>query len=343
MTLRDVEVIELLADKPELLAIADAVSATQQKWAKPRRRRIAWWVSDVPALLSPSSRQVAQPRRLVGLSAAVAAVVAAGVVVGLLVTAASPPSAYAAAKKAMAATAAAASGTMTLSSGTSGSIAAGMSTVMTVRWNGKDVAIAAGSGGSVLPGFDRLLLMGGGVYLQRADDGSWLHYASEADLEPSLGSGTVLAAYGLAVASRAAQIIASAYGLQKTEQPDGSTVYSGTIPPNSPAKGAPSKDLGGLVMDSAQSMLPTFGSGGAFQLVVGSDGLVRQMSETAAPPATGAWRVEYSRLGDPQQITPPAAYSEGTAADLPTPPQETKARTKTAPHPAATVPAGTVP
>ena len=67
------------------------------------------------------------------------------------------------------------------------------------------------------------------------------------------------------------------------------------------------------------------------------------MSETAAPPATGAWRVEYSRLGDPQQITPPAAYSEGTAADLPTPPQETKAPTKTAPHPAATVPAGTVP
>jgi hypothetical protein len=343
MTLRDVEVIELLADTPELLAIADAVSATQQKWAKPSRRRIAWWVSDVPALLPPSSRQVAQPRRLVGLSAAVAAVVAAGVVVGLLVTAASPPSAYAAAKKAMAATAAAASGTMTLSSGTSSSIAAGMSTVVTVRWNGKDVAIASGSGGSVLPGFDRLLLVGGGAYLQRADDGSWLHYASEADLEPSLGSGTVLAAYGLAVASRAAQIIASAYGLQKTEQPDGSTVYSGTIPPNSPAKGAPSKDLGGLVMDSAQSMLPTFGSGGAFQLVVGSDGLVRQMSETAAPPATGAWRVEYSRLGDPQQITPPAAYSEGTAADLPTPPQETKAPRKTAPHPAATVPAGTVP
>jgi len=218
-----------------------------------------------------------------------------------------------------------------------------MSTVVTVHWNGKDVAIASGTGGNIFPGFDRLLLVGGGVDLQRADDGSWLHYASEADLESSLGSGTVLAAYGLAVASRAAQIIASAYGLQKTEQPDGSTVYSGTIPPNSPAKGAPSKDLGGLVMDSAQSMLPTFGSGGAFQLVVGSDGLVRQMSETAAPPATGVWRVEYSRLGDPQQITPPAAYSEGTAADLPTPPQETKAPTKTAPHPAATVPAGTVP
>jgi hypothetical protein len=303
------------------------------------RRSLFPLVTRLPWLVPPWPRQLVQRRRLVGLSAAAAAVVT-GVVVGLLVTTASPPSAYAAAKKAVAATSAVPSGTITLSTATSGSIADGTSTVATVRWNGKDLAIASGTEGNVLPGFDQLLLVAGGVYLQRAD-ASWLHYASEADLEPSLGSGTVLAAYGLAVASRAAQIIASSYGLQKTEQPDGSTVYSGTIPPNSPAKGAPSKDLGGLVMDSAQSMLPTFGSGGAFQLVVGSDGLVRQMSETAAPPATGAWRVEYSRLGDPQQITPPAAYGEGTAADLPTPPQEPKAPTKTAPHSAATVPAGT--
>jgi hypothetical protein len=43
MTLRDVEVIELLAEKPELLAIADAVSATQRKGlvTPARRRRIA--------------------------------------------------------------------------------------------------------------------------------------------------------------------------------------------------------------------------------------------------------------------------------------------------------------
>ncbi|MGH3055158.1 MAG: hypothetical protein ACRDL7_09300, partial [Gaiellaceae bacterium] len=43
MTIRDVEVIEVLADKPELLAIADAVSATQQepKAARSKRRRIA--------------------------------------------------------------------------------------------------------------------------------------------------------------------------------------------------------------------------------------------------------------------------------------------------------------
>lgn len=38
MTIRDTEVIELLADKPELLAIADAVSATQPRPAAARRR-----------------------------------------------------------------------------------------------------------------------------------------------------------------------------------------------------------------------------------------------------------------------------------------------------------------
>lgn len=43
MTLRDIEVIELLADRPELLAIADAVSASRSKPARPHRarRRIA--------------------------------------------------------------------------------------------------------------------------------------------------------------------------------------------------------------------------------------------------------------------------------------------------------------
>jgi hypothetical protein len=191
-----------------------------------------------------------------------------------------------------------------------------MSTVATVRWNGKDLAVASGTGGNVLPGFDQLLLIGGGVYLQRTD-GSWLHYASEAALGPSLSGGTVLAAYGLAVGNRAAEIIASAYGLQKTEQPDGSTVYSGTIPPNTPAKIGPGKDTGRIIMGTAQNMLPSFGSGGTFQLIVGSDGLVRQMSETAAPPLTGAWRIEYIRLGDTPPITPPASYTEGTSADLP--------------------------
>jgi hypothetical protein len=129
-----------------------------------------------------------------------------------------------------------------------------------------------------------------GNYLQRAD-GSWLHFASEANLEPQLYVGAVQAARGLAAGSRAAQIIASAYGLQKTVQPDGLTVYSGTIPPSNPAEVALSSDT------ATQIMLPSFGPGGAFQLVVGSDGLVTQLSETASPPLAGSWSIQYSQLG----------------------------------------------
>jgi hypothetical protein len=272
-------------------------------------------VTRVPSLVPPWPRQLTQRRRLVGVSAA-AAVVVTGVVVGLLVTAASPPSASAAAQKALATTAAAPSGTMTLSTVTSSSIGEGMSTVATVRWNGKDVAIASGTDANVLPGFNQIVIIGGAVYLQRPD-GSWLHYANEADLERSRYSGTVLTAYSLAVASRAAEVIASAYGLQKTEQSDGSTVYSGLVPPNSPGKAAPSKGPAPIVVGIAQNLLPTFGSGGAVQLVVGSDGLVKQMSETAAPPITGGWKIEYSGLDDSPAIAPPTNYTEGTAADLP--------------------------
>jgi hypothetical protein len=270
-----------------------------------------------PARRSPFGLHVPRRPRLV--VAAAAALSLAGVVVGLTLNAAAPGSAYAAAKKAIAASSAGAldSGTVTLNSGGPyGSTPDGpTSMVATVRWNGNDIAIVSGTEGCALPGFEQLLLVAGGVYLQRAD-GSWLHYASEADLQPPLYRGAVQAARSLAAGSRAAQIIASAYGLQKTVQPDGSTVYSGTIPPSNPAEGAPSDDT------ATQIMLPSFGPGGAFHLVVGSDGLVRQMSEIASPPLTGAWSIEYSQLGNTPPITPPSTYTEGTAGDLPAPPTE---------------------
>src|SRR5947208_2696825 len=67
MTLRDTEVLELLADEPKLLAIADAVSATQAEVAKPATRR---------------------PRR----TAIRVAVVAAAVVAGIVAILAAPQS-----------------------------------------------------------------------------------------------------------------------------------------------------------------------------------------------------------------------------------------------------------
>jgi hypothetical protein len=287
----------------------------------------------------PVVPQLAGRKRLIALSAAAAAAFSlVGVLIAVTLSAA-PASAYAAARKAIAGSSAGAldSGTMTLNSGGpySSPSDGNTSMVATVRWNGDDIAIASGTAGCVLPGFDQLLLVGGGVYLQRPD-GSWLHYASEADLEPPLYAGAVQAARSLAAGSRAAQIIASAYGLQRTVQPDGSTVYSGTIPPSNPAEVAPSDD-------TAQIMLPSFGPGGAFQLVVGSDGLVRQISETASPPLTGAWSIEYSQLGSTPPITPPSTYTEGTSGDLPAPPTEA-APAETGPCPApATVPTETGP
>ena len=262
--------------------------------------------------------RLARPRHLIALSTAAAAALSlAGLLVALTLRGAAPASADAAAKKAVAATSAGAldSGTMRLNRWPYSSTREGSpSMVATIRWNGDDLAIASAGEGRPLPGFVQLLLVGGGVYVQRAD-GSWLHFASEADLAPPLDAGTVQAARSLAAGSRAAQIIASAYGLQKTVQPDGSTVYSGTIPPSNRTEVSRSDD-------TKKIMLPGFGSGGAFQLVVGSDGLVTQMSETASPPGAGAWSIEYSQLGSTPPITPPARYTEGTPGDLPGPPQE---------------------
>jgi hypothetical protein len=280
--------------------------------AKGGRRFMVQWGAGIPPL-SRRPPWVAQRRRLVGLSAAAAVVIATGVVVGLMLTTASPQNAYAAAKRAVAATSAGAldSGTMTLTS-TRFLSNSDASMVTTVRWNRKDFAIAS-QGEHVIPGFVQLLLIEGGVYLQRAD-GSWLHYASEADLG-SLDA-TVQQVRELAAGSLRPQILASVYDLQQAAQPDGSTMYTGTIPPGNPAEASPADG-------PKKNMLPSFSSGGAFQLVVGSDGLVTQMSETASPPVTGSWSIDYSQLGTTPPITRPASYTEGTSADLPTLLQQT--------------------
>jgi hypothetical protein len=275
-----------------------------------RRPRLVVAPAAAAATTAPRRPQLAGRRRLLALSAvATAALSLAGVLVALTLSAAQPASAYAAAKKAIAASSAGAldSGTMILRRSPDGST---WSATMTARWNGKDIAIASGGEGFVLPGFEQLLLDAGSVYLQRTD-GSWLHYASEAELEPPLYRDSLQAVFGLVAGTRAAQLIASTYGLQKTVQPDGSSVYSGTIPPRNRAEAAPSDDKTG------QLFLPSFGPGGAFQLVVGSDGLISKMSETASPPLTGAWSLEYSQLGSTPPITPPATYTEGTPATCP--------------------------
>ena len=96
MTIRDTEVIEALADQPELLAIADAVSATQPRTAKPRagRRRIAVRVALVAAVVAAAIVAVlAAPQGRSGVVGKALAAIGDGPIMHL-VTEFKPGSAY---------------------------------------------------------------------------------------------------------------------------------------------------------------------------------------------------------------------------------------------------------
>jgi hypothetical protein len=244
--------------------------------------------------------------RLIGLSA-VAALSVAAVLTGLLLTTASPENAYAAASKAVAATSAGAlrSGTMTLEV-THGSTRWRLDTV---RWNGHDIAMSNGQGHSL--GLNRqLVLAGGGAYLQQAD-GHWVHYPAVSDLGPKLGPAVQLARADVA-GSTATAILALVIHLHKTVRPDGSTLFTGTIPASRADSAVAPRDdtIMGVII-----RLRSVGRDARFQLVVGRDGLVSQMSETfqnegAKLPAdngTWTWAIRYSHLGSTPPVSPSSA------------------------------------
>ena len=168
--------------------------------------------------------QLTGRRRLTALSATVAALARRRVLVGLTLSAAAPTSAYAAAENAIAATSAG-----TLDSGTmTATFALGNHTTLeTTQWNGNDLSIASDHGSLDLSGDKQLLLVGGNVYVQSAD-GTWQHYASESDI--GVLERVVQRARANVSGSSAAQILALVPNLQKTVQPDGTSVYTGTIP-----------------------------------------------------------------------------------------------------------------
>src|SRR5690349_8256419 len=150
---------------------------------------------------------------------AVLAVATAAVLLGLTVSAASPSSASAAAQRALAATAAAPSGTMTTTV-----LHAGVThTIDAARWNGSDIAFSPGLG--PIP---QLLLIGGGMYVQTSD-GTWLHYANASDVGPKPLGGLEQLAQDSIAGTTPQQILALATGVQQTAQPDGTTLYTGTI------------------------------------------------------------------------------------------------------------------
>lgn len=272
-------------------------------------------------------RQFAPRRHLISLSAAAAAaLVAAAVVVGLTLTAASPPSAYATARKALAATAAASSGTITGTVSHDGS----SYTLDTTQWNGDSIAVTRGDKSEFGPGL-ALMLIGGAAYVEQAD-GTWLHYSSESGVGPKLGPMVQLAHDNVA-GNAADQILSLATGLRQSSQPDGTTLYTGTIPNlNTDPGGAPTDDTilriitnlrtGNDAIGPHKWFAPAgFHNGLQLQMTVGPDGLVRQISLTYQQQDTGSatsdgnytWTVTYSQLRNTPPITAPATST-------PTPP-----------------------
>jgi hypothetical protein len=252
------------------------------------------------------------------------------IVLGLTLSAAPPSSASAAAKSALAATAAAPSGTIKTTV-----LHGGIThTVDAASWNGSDIAFSTG-----FDQFPQLLLIGGGMYVQTSD-GTWLHYANAADVEPKPLGGLEQLAQDNIAGTTAQQILALATGVQQTAQPDGTTVYTGTIPNsninagNDPGNNA----IISMILGAQKRTDMMFGAqpnqgdapGGQqndlqLQMSVGGDGMVTQVSVTfqqegTASPAsdsTYTWSVTYSQLGSTPPITAPASSTDVAPGTLP--------------------------
>jgi hypothetical protein len=261
---------------------------------------------------------------------AVLAAAITAIVLGLTVSAASPSSASAAARRALAATAAAPSGTMTTTV-----LHAGVTdTIDAARWHGSDIAFSPGPG--PIP---QLLLIGGGLYVQTSD-GTWLHYANASNVEPKPLGGLEQLAQDDIAGSTPQQIVALATHVQKTAQPDGTTVYTGTIPNSSLDPGILTGNdaVTNMILGAQKRTAMMFGAGPnegdtpggrqndlQLRMSVGGDGLVRQVSVTFQQAGTGSpavdgsytWSVTYSRLGSTPPITAPTSSTDVPPGTLP--------------------------
>jgi hypothetical protein len=257
-------------------------------------------------------RPRAARRRVIGLSAAAAAVSLAAAAAGLLFSAAAPQSAYAAARKAVAATAAVGSGTMTMTVVHNGTT----DTLDTTQWNGGDISMSAGPRHLLGP-YRQFVLIGGGAYVQRAN-GTWLRYPSVSDIGPKLGPEVQLAEDNV-TGSAARQILALATGLRQAKQPDGTTLYTGTIPDATADRRVnPADDAILRMIISLRSGNGAGAPGGShadleLRLTAGTDGRVQQVSltfqqeDSGSPAGDGAytWGVTYSQLGSTPTIAVP--------------------------------------
>jgi len=252
---------------------------------------------------------------------AVLAGATAAIVLGLMV-AASPSSASAAARRAIAATAAAPSGTITTTM-----LHAGVTqTIDATRWHGSDIAFSPGLGS-----IQQVWLIGGAMYVQTSD-GTWLHYADASNVGPKPLGGLAQLAQDNIAGTTPQQILTLATHVEKTAQPDGTTVYTGTIPDSSLDPGILTGNdaitnmiLGAQKRTAMMSgAVPSDGGtpGAHFgdlqlQMSIGGDGLVKQVSVTfqqgtgsSAVDDSYTWSVTYSQLGSTPPITAPAGSTD---------------------------------
>jgi hypothetical protein len=138
------------------------------------------------------------------------------------------------------------------------------------------------------------------------------------------------------------QILALATHVQKTTQPDGTTLYTGTIPASSldPALVPGNDAITSMILGAQKRTDGMVGVGKAteqtpgasccqqdlqLQMSVGNDGLVKQVSVTfqqqnaSSPAADGAytWSVTYSQLGSTPPITAPVSSTDVPPGTLP--------------------------
>ena len=170
-------------------------------------------------------------------------------------------------------------------------------TLDTTRWNGDSIAVTRGDKSEFGPG-QALTLIDGAAYVEQAD-GTWLHYSSESGVGPKLGPMVQLAHDNVA-GNAAGQILSLATGLTQSSEPDGTTLYTGTIPNlNTDPGGAPTDDTilriitnlrtGNDAIGPHKWFAPSgFHNGLALQMTVGPDGLVRQISLTFQQQDTGS-------------------------------------------------------
>ena len=284
---------------------ADSVLATRARRTRPHGGVLA---GSTLAVAAPHRPPVAGRRRVVRISAvaAAAALGLAGVLVGLTLSAASPQSAYAEARKAIAATSVGAvrSGRLTLTFGLGG-----QKTLLTAaEWSGKDISIWDVELSRF--GARQLVLIGADAYEQRVD-GTWLRYPSASALGRRLGA-IARTVRTLLTGSRADQILALVPGLHKTAEPDGTTAYAGTIPASHSAAASPTGNTAARLVAALRSA----GHDAQLRLIVGSDGLVRQMSEIVDH-RTRAWTIQYTQLGTTPPVSPPDTFREAAAGSVP--------------------------